>query len=65
MSTVTAVILSAMLTTPIVEVQHDRIVEMPRAKTVHMTQPVASETGIDDAAVSDFVKRAAARYQGL
>ncbi|PLS23241.1 hypothetical protein [Neptunicoccus cionae] len=72
MSALTAVILTTFLTTPIVQVSHDRIIETAREtashhQSAHLRQyefSGATDIGIDDAALNDFVSRANLRYQG-
>lgn len=69
MSALTAVILTTFLTTPIVQVSHDQIIETAR-KSARQHQPVpiavsgAIDLGIDDSALNDFVSRTNKRYQG-
>lgn len=72
MSALTAVILTTFLTTPIVQVSHDRVIETARETASHHKSPQlrqyefsgATDLGIDDAALSEFVSRANLRYQG-
>ena len=47
MSALTAALTAVVLTTPIVQVTHDRIVETPRVAEI-VIQPGASDIGIDD-----------------
>lgn len=61
MSALIAVILSAMLSTPIVYVSHDRVIEAPRVAP----HAIVAESGIDAGAVDSFVRGAALRYQGI
>jgi hypothetical protein len=63
MSALTAALTAALLTTPIVQVTHDRIVETPRVAEI-VIQPGASDIGIDDTALTEFLVRASQRYQG-
>ncbi len=63
MSALTAALTAALLTTPIVQVTHDRIVETPRVAEI-VIQPGASDIGIDDTALTQFLVRANHRYQG-
>lgn len=63
MSTLTAALTAALLTTPVVEVTHDRIVETPRVIQTKIS-PSASDIGIDDMALSEFLVRATQRYTG-
>lgn len=73
MSALTAVILTALLSTPVVQVSHDRIVESTRtyhtkahaAKFSSIEFSGATDIGIDDAALNAFVKQANRRYQGF
>lgn len=64
MSALTAVILSALISTPIVHVSHDRVSETPRA-TPPLVNAIAADIGIDERAVNTFVRDAARRYQGI
>ena len=63
MSAFTAALTAALLTTPIVQVTHDRIVETPRMAETTINSS-ASDVGIDDMALAEFLVRASARYTG-
>ncbi|MEJ6709494.1 MAG: hypothetical protein QNK92_12010 [Amylibacter sp.] len=63
MSALTAALTDTLLTTPIVQVTHDRIVKTPRVAEI-VIHPGASDIGIDDTALTEFLERAALRYQG-
>ena len=63
MSALTAALTAAVLATPVVQVTHDRIVELPRQAEVTI-QPGASDIGIDDMALTEFLIRASQRYTG-
>jgi hypothetical protein len=63
MSAFVAALTTALLTTPIVQVTHDRIVETPR-QAPFTIQPSASDIGIDDTALNLFLIRASQRYTG-
>ncbi len=63
MSALTAILTAAVLTTPVVQVTHDRIIEVPRHAEVTI-QASASDIGIDDTALTAFLIRASQRYTG-
>ncbi len=63
MSALSAALTAALLSTPIVQVTPDRIVETPRAVQTTIS-PSASDIGIDDTALNAFIVKAAQRYQG-
>ena len=63
MSALTAALTATLLTTPIVQVTHDRIIESPRQAVVTI-HPGASDIGIDDSALNEFLSQANLRYKG-
>nr|WP_325252443.1 hypothetical protein [Amylibacter sp.] len=73
MSALTAVILTTLLSTPIVQVSHDRIIESSRTYQTQAHRPKfsaiefsgATDIGIDDAALNAFVEQANRRYHGF
>ncbi len=67
MSALTAVVLTSLISTPVVHVTHDVIVEKARttpAVAQHVAAPAVT-TGIDDVALDAFVTRTALRYRGF
>lgn len=63
MSTLTAALTAAVLTTPVVQVTHDRIVELSRQAEITI-QPGASNIGIDNMVLNEFIVRTSQRYTG-
>jgi hypothetical protein len=64
MPILSAAMITALLATPIVQVTPDGLVETTRTIPMEATlAPVGS--GIDAAALNDFVAQAAKRYQGF
>ena len=64
MSALTAALTAALLTTPVVQVTHDRVVEFPRVAEVTI-QPSASKSGIEKADLNVFLERVSQRYSGF